>query len=215
LSLPDQKNFAYSYRLAYELAREQLGRVDIGKQCASAGARYDSTTRPALINLDYLNQSYRITLPDVDIKPAESTAEVPISDKILILHYMTLAKGVPLSGRLISFKELPDAGSYFPTFAKRAIEPLVRAFAEEPGRLIATARMLGGIKADYGDGAVTITAFPRVPVTLVLWRGDEEFPPRGSILFDSSISGYLMTYDIIVLCETIAWKLVKSLREEV
>ena len=55
-------------------------------------------------------------------------------------------------------------------------------------------------------------AFPRVPITLVLWRGDDEFPPDGNILFDRSISDYLTTEDVNVLCETIAWTLVKSAR---
>jgi Domain of unknown function (DUF3786) len=42
-----------------------------------------------------------------------------------------------------------------------------------------------------------------VPVTLALWRGDEELTPAGNILFDASISGYLEAEDITVLCETI------------
>jgi hypothetical protein len=52
-----------------------------------------------------------------------------------------------------------------------------------------------------------------VPVTLVLWGGDEEFPARGNILFDDTISGYLSTYDITVLCDAIVWRLVRFLRE--
>ena len=49
-----------------------------------------------------------------------------------------------------------------------------------------------------------------VPVTFVLWKGDEELPPEGNILFDSTISEYLSVEDINVLCEIIAWRLVRS-----
>ncbi|GAI93061.1 unnamed protein product, partial [marine sediment metagenome] len=70
-----------------------------------------------------------------------------------------------------------------------------------------------GHRVDYGDVAVTINAFSYVPITLVLWQGNGEFAPEGSILFDSTISDYLSTYDITVLCETISWKLVKYLKE--
>ena len=76
--------------------------------------------------------------------------------------------------------------------------------------MIAAAEKLGGRRVDYGDIAVTIDAFPRVPVTMVLWRGDAEFPPEGNILFDSTITDYLSAEDINVLCETIAWRLVRS-----
>jgi hypothetical protein len=110
---------------------------------------------------------------------------------------------------LIAYKELPEGASYFPTFAKRTIKPLLDHFGKEPHLLLDVAQKLGGNKAEYGDVAVTINAFSYVPITLVLWHGDEEFAPEGSILFDSTISDYLPTEDINVLCETIAWRLVK------
>jgi hypothetical protein len=69
---------------------------------------------------------------------------------------------------------------------------------------------LGGRDADHGDVSVTINAFDRVPITLVLWRGDEEVPPDGNILFDANVSDYLSTEDVTVLCETIIWKLAKA-----
>ena len=36
--------------------------------------------------------------------------------------------------------------------------------------------------------------------------------PKGSIIFDSNVSDYLSTEDINVLCETIAWRLVRQLK---
>jgi hypothetical protein len=68
---------------------------------------------------------------------------------------------------------------------------------------------MGGQKVEYGDTAITINAFPRVPLTIVLWQGDKEFPADGNIMFDSTITDYLPTEDITILCEVIAWKLVR------
>jgi len=113
---------------------------------------------------------------------------------------------------MATYKELKEGINYFPVFYKRAIKPLVDHFGNEPHRLIDLSRIFGGHKAGYGDTAVTINAFPRVPVTLALWKGDEEFAPEGNILFDSTISDYLTNDDIHTLCETIAWKLVKPLK---
>jgi len=214
LPLPDQKNYEYGYKLAYKLACEQLGKIDnLEQQCLRSGARYQVINSQQVIIVEYLNQRYQVTFPDINISLMDSEAEVPIRDKILVLHYLTLAKGVPISNKLIAFKELPEGASYFPTFSKRSIEPLIAHFGQQPHRLIAAAERLGGHAVDYGDVAVTINGFSRVPVTIVLWQGDEEFPPRGNILFDATISDYLSTYDITVLCETITWRLVKFLRE--
>ena len=214
LSLPKQKNYEYGYNLAYKLACEQLTGVDdLEQQCLRSGARCQVINSQKVIIVKYLNQAYQITLPNIDISLVDGGEEVPIRDKILILHYLTLAKGVPISNKLIAFQELPEGASYFPTFSKRSIEPLIAHFGQQPHRLIDIAERLGGHEVDYGDVAVTISGFSRVPVTIVLWQGDEEFPVRGNILFDATISDYLSTYDITVLCETITWRLVKFLRE--
>ncbi len=213
-SLPNQQNYEYGYELAYKLACEQLAKFDnIEQQCLKSGALCQVIDSQKIIILEYLNQSYQIVFPDIDISLIDSEEEVSIRDKILILHYFTQAKGTPITNKITTFRELPEGANYFPTFSKRAIKPLLDHFGREPERLIAAAEELGGHKVDYGDVAATINAFSYVPITLVLWRGDEEFTPEGSILFDSTISDYLPTYDITVLCETISWKLGRYLRE--
>ena len=214
--MPNQQNYEYGYELAYKLAGEQLAKLDnigIGQQCLKSGARYQVIDSQKIIILEYLNQSYQIVFPDIDISLIDSEEEAPIRDKILILHYLTQAKGTPITNKLITFRELPEGANYFPTFSKRAIKPLLDHFGREPERLIDTAEKLGGHKVDYGDVAVTINAFSYVPITLVLWQGNKEFTPEGSILFDNTVSDYLSTEDINVLCETISWKLVKYLKK--
>jgi hypothetical protein len=214
LSLPEQKNYEYGYKLAYELAGEKLAKVDtVEQQCLNSGARYQVIDSQQLIIIEYLNRSYQITLPDIEISLVGSEEEVPLRNKVLILHYLTRAKGTPLANEVIAYKQLPEGSNYFPTFYKRAIKPLVDHFGRQPQRLIDATKEFGGYKVDYGDLAVTINAFKQVPITLVLWQGDEEFPPEGNILFDATVSDYLSPEDINVLCEIIAWSLVKFLRE--
>jgi hypothetical protein len=215
LSSSEVKDYEYGYGLAYKLAGEQLARLEnIEQQCRQSGAVCDVIDGKTVITLAYLDQQYQVTLPDIEIVLKDSQEGVPLRDKILILHYLTQAKGTPPSGRMIAYKELPEGAVYFPTFFKRAIKPLTDHFGSEPQRLPDFAAMLGGHRVSYGDVAVTINAFSRVPITFVLWRGDEEFSPEGNILFDSSITDYLTTEDINVLCEAIAWRLVKALKAE-
>ena len=210
LTLPDRNVREYAHELADKLAREQLAAIDdIERQCRQSGAQY-IPSKKAII-LDHLNQSYRISFPDGEVS-LTTGGEVTKRDKILILHYFTQAKGTPLSNKTITYKELPNSINYFPVFTKRAIQPIITFFGDQPEQLLKTAEMLGGHKADYGDVAVTINAFSRVSVTFVLWQGDAEFAPEGSIMFDSTISDYLTNDDIHTLCENIAWRLVRLLK---
>jgi len=197
------------FELSYNLAREQLAKInDTEEQCRKSGAQCVGLNK---IIIDYLNQPYHITIPDGEISLTDSKTEVPMKDKILILHYFTLSKGTPPTGILINYKQLPGGVSYFPAFSQRAINPFVKHFGQKPELLIELSAKLGGYKADHGDVSVTIDAFNHVPITFALWKGDDEFPPNGGILFDANISDYLSTEDITVLCETIVWKLVKSI----
>ncbi len=213
LTPPDYKNYEYAYNQSYQLACERLaGIVNLEQQCHNSGAHYQVQDDPQVIVIRYLNQSYQITLPDIKIALVNGAEEVPIRDRVLILHDFNSARGTPVAGRLITFRELPEGVVYFPTFSKRTIKPLLAHFDKEPHLLLEAAEKLGGHNIDYGDTAVTISAFSRVPITIILWRGDEEFAPQGNVAFDATISDYLPTEDITVLCETIAWKLIRSVK---
>jgi len=199
----------HGYELPYKLAREQLSKIsDIQEQCRKSGARY---VRPNEVLINYLNQTYHITIPDVEILLDDSNVEVPLKDKILILHYFNSAKGTPATGILVTYKQLPGGISYFSAFSQRAIAPIVKHFGKNPELLMKVAGKLGGREAEHGDVSVTINAFDHVPITLALWRGDEEFEPSGNILFDANISDYLSTEDVAVLIENLIWKLVKDI----
>ena len=198
----------YGYGLAYQLAREQLSRItDIERHCLRSGAEYLPEKRAVAV--DYINRRYLLGLESAEVSLVAEAGEVPIRDKLLILHYFLQAKGTQTSGRMITYKELKEGASYFPTFAKRAIAPVLNQFGREPARLLDAARFIGGFRADYGDMAVTVPAFSRISLTWVLWAEDAEFPADGSVLFDGNISDYLTNDDIHTLCEIIAWKLVR------
>ncbi len=212
--MPTESNRSrYNLDVAYALACERLARVDIEQQCQRSGAEYQVKGSQRTVTIKYLNQSYLIALPDTDVSLADSAEKVPLRDKILIMHYLILAEGTPLSGEPITLRELPGGNVYYPTFVKRTANRLRDRFGRDAALLVRAGENLGGHRADYGDAAVVIDAFSRVPITLVLWQGDDELPPQANLLFDSTISDYLDTEDVTVLCENLTWKLINSLRE--
>lgn len=139
-----------------------------------------------------------------------SSEDIDLKDRILILHYLITAKGTPNTGKLIGFKQVPGGLFEYASLSREVLAPLLRHFGKEPERLVEAAANLGGSEVGYGDAAVSIKAFPNVPMVIVLWRGDDEFPPNASILFDSTVSDYLSTEDMSVLCERIVEKLAQS-----
>jgi hypothetical protein len=210
-SLPARPVRAFAQDPAYQLACERLASItDIYQQCRKSGARYLPAEKSVII--DHLNRFFRISFTQCEVSSINNDEPVPLRDKILILHYFTGASGMPLSGKLVPYKELQEGTNNYPTFLKKAIEPIVAKFKDEPGQLLEAAATLGGHKSSFGDVSVTIDAFPYVPLTVVLWRGDKGSLPDANIMFDSTIAYYLAKEDITILCEIIAGKLVKLLK---
>ncbi len=213
ISLPDQKNYELAYTLALKLAGEKLaGRENIAEQCRRSGSSYEISGQAMVIYTEFLHRAYRVTLPDITVSLSGGGDEVELRDKVLILHYLERAKGTTLANRLIAYQELEEGAVYYPSFFQRAVKPLVEYFGPTPGRLLSAAEIMGGIKTKYGDASVVIPAFSQVPINIVVWKGDEEFPPNASILFDDTVLDYLSAEDINVLCQTITWRLIKSLK---
>jgi len=102
----------YDLEPAYKLAREKLAEIeDIEQLCLKSGAGYLVTASQKGIAIKYLNQSYQISIPNIEISLTDSQEEVSIRDKVLILHYLLSAKGTPTTNKLIAFKELPGGGN--------------------------------------------------------------------------------------------------------
>jgi hypothetical protein len=162
------------------------------------------------ILVDFIGGRYKVEYPDGNFKPVVgSDSELPIFAQILVLHYLANLTDSTDVGTLISYKELPGGSIYINPFTHRAIDPLVRIFGAKPESLLEAAAHLGGKPNGLGDVGVTIRVFPRIPVTLVLWRADDEFPASGNILFDASAPLILPTEDFAVLASLVVGALKK------
>ena len=68
LLLSTHKDYEYGYESAYKLACEQLAKIeDIKQQCLNSGAQYLAVDSKKVITIEYLNQSYQIALPEVEV----------------------------------------------------------------------------------------------------------------------------------------------------
>ena len=205
-SLPPQNN----YQVAFDSAAEELRNSDLIDRCAKSGATLEKVGNgDFIIKLLYLNRICEIRIPEMRIAYEGSEEDIPVWAKILILHYLNRSKGLVLSASPITFRQVPGGSGYYPAYVKRALSPLVNAFGSDPKLLIEAAKQLGGWENPQGDASVTIPAFPHVPLTIIVWKGDEEFPASANILFDATITENLSTEDIEVLCQMVALKLSK------
>lgn len=196
-----------SFGLALDLAIKKLTILDPKELCKKTGA---SLLDPDQILLPYFSRPYVVNLHSGQIfLQDDPEAEIPLKDRILMLHYLTQAKGTPWTHRLVTYAQIQGGRFYCPAFQKRTIEPILNCFGNQPENLIKVAREFGGEQASYGDASASFYPFPFVKIVIVLWRGDEEVSPNGNILFDKNITDYLSAEDIAVVSETLIWTLIR------
>jgi hypothetical protein len=194
------------YIAARKMAIEKLATESFETICERAG--FDSEDGESL-RVPFLNRDYAIHYPDFEFNDQnDPDREIPIQEQILILHYMMAPKSSLVRGPWVSYREIPGASFYFSAFIKRAIDPLKNVFGHNPENLTKAANFLGGIPIEPGDVGFEFLLFPNVPLQLILYVGDEEFPAEANILFDHSVGEILSPEDIAWLAGMLVYRLI-------
>ncbi|MGD9016204.1 MAG: DUF3786 domain-containing protein [Desulfobacterales bacterium] len=160
------------------------------------------------LNVPFLDRRYRVGYPDFPFDDRDDPERaVPIQEQVLILHYLMGAGAPSPSGQWIAYREIPGAAFYYSAFVKRAIDPLKKGFGGRPERLSALAPRIGGQAVEAGDVGFEFLPLPKVPLQMVLYAGDDEFPPEAGILFDRSVDGYLSPEDAAWMAGMVVYRL--------
>ena len=160
------------------------------------------------ILVPFLNRIYRIAIPGFAFgDTAPEPKDVPIQEQVLILHYLQ-AGGLQFpTGNWIAYREIQGASFYFSAFVKRAIDPLKKTFGANIQGIVQAAEKLGGQAIPAGDAGFEFRLLPRIPIQLILWEGDAEFPPEANILFDETIGDILSPEDVAWLAGMLVYRL--------
>jgi hypothetical protein len=199
------------FREAFRLAADTLASVNLNHVCSLSGSTWLENADGSFgIGLSFIHDELLIlTRPEVEVVRRQNHEPVPLAEKVIVLHYLLTARGDSPGNNLVTFREVPGGAFYYPAFLKRARDPLVRIFGGDPQRLLRCGRQLGAEPVNLGDASVRLTPLPRIPLTLVLWKGDEEFAPEATLLFDRSVGSYLPTEDIAMLSGMVVYRLIR------
>ena len=196
-----------NYETALKIVIKELGALDFAERAEAAGATWLASQGIARIKM--LDRNLHVTASDLDVTDPAG-GKVELWEEILLLHYLLHATGKTPTGKLISYKEIPDGRPYWPNFVARVHKPLLAAFASNPQSLHSAAARFDGVPCDGGDAAVLISALPHVDIIYILYKGDDEFEPQAACLFDETITDYLPTEDITMLAGMTAIKMLKA-----
>jgi hypothetical protein len=162
--------------------------------CRNAMVNYDAATGA------YLLKSFGM---EISVDPGKKVifSQAPDAGLLLdrlgyfsrlsILIYLTSAKNIPLSGRLVQPVNLKGGQVFFRGTHVLPLDKLAVKYGSNAKSFLERGKELGGAQMDYGDASLQLFPFPRIPVVIILWLADEEFPARADFLFDTTCEFHL------------------------
>ncbi len=191
--------------------RDKLKHKDPNVLANHTGAVYmPQNGQRGIFRLNFWGREIQINFPEFNGKFTESGVELNTFDLTMLAYYFDGVKGVPLSGEWIAFKEIPDGMFYAQAFQGYSGNELAKVFQNDLDAFIKANEKLGGKRENFGDAAFSHQILPFVPILVVCWLGDEDFPPSYRILFDSNAHHYLVTDAYAILGSNLTRQLIKA-----
>jgi hypothetical protein len=172
-----------------EKAWEILSGLEQKDVCKRAGVLYDGQSVSYV--LKSFGFDFSISLPKREIKSLSEKAEIFTKRlsyffTISVLSYLVNVKEIPFSGRLIKPENIKGGEFFFKGTHILPLNKVAEKYQSDREGFLAECKEFNGTPLGYGDASVEFLPLPRIPVTLILWLSDEEFPARADFLFDST-----------------------------
>jgi hypothetical protein len=169
---------------------EALRQRDLANLCENSLAR---TCPPDGLLVQFLGEDLLVDMERRGVRRLNASHWELVQEsllELLCLVYLLNAGSQPLSQQMIGPQELRDARFFHGPHELR-VQPLLQRYGNDLDGFTRAAERIGGEVLELADAAYRIWAFPKVPLYYLFWKGDEEFEPRLSILFDRSIEDHL------------------------
>ncbi|HSW35252.1 MAG TPA: DUF3786 domain-containing protein [Candidatus Limnocylindrales bacterium] len=184
-----------SYQTAFDYALSVFRSLDPAIMASNSGTLFDY--EQGVFTVPSFGQRLEVTYPEGKVSFAGTGYAPLLGWRLITINYLARSDGTSLTGHLISYRELENGTIYFKAFQRESIKPLTELMVKYPeGVIRETLHQMDGEISTGSDFTFVCWAMPRFPITIKLWRPDDELPGSANILFDSAANHYLHTEDI-------------------
>jgi len=163
--------------------------IDPAETTARTGAAFDGQR----FELCLLGTKYFITWPEYAITSDKEDAFAlkALPPQTFLLRYLIEGKKVTSKGEYKTFREMPWGELYIQPFTGRCLTRAAFTFGTRVKAFAAACEKMGATKLPSGDAGYELELLPGYTMQIIVWEGDEEFPPNAQILYsDNFISGF-------------------------
>ncbi|MDK2905338.1 MAG: hypothetical protein PWP16_152 [Eubacteriaceae bacterium] len=146
-----------------------------------------------------MGSDYRVSYPDGLVKDNDNQEFNNYKLKTMILRFLMNAKGVRSTGQDMVYRDVSGGNAYFACFEGRCLKRFAFTFNYNPDGLKKAMAAIGAQTLDKGDLSFKFEFVNDMFMTVILWLGDDEFPPAAQILFDKNFESAFSAEDMAVM----------------
>lgn len=148
---------------------------------------------------------YRLAWPvfsvTADVFDAFALDNIPA--QILMMRYVMMGKRAEPLGKFMTYREMPWGTVYLTPFTGRCLTRGAFTFGTRLQAFCVAMEKQGATALSHGDAGYELAALENFSLQVLVWAGDEEFPPSCQILFSDNCAQVFSAEDLAVLCDVL------------
>ena len=145
-----------------------------------------------------LGRTFAIAHPDYAIRALDGGALPPLPTQTFLLRYLLEGRDVTWAGQWKTFREMPWGEMYIKPYTGRVLTRAAFTFGTRIGAFRAAAEKLGAEPVPHGDAGYRFPLIGGYQMQILVWEGDEEFPPNAQILYSDNFAEGFAAEDRVV-----------------
>ena len=148
--------------------------------------------------VNLLGREYAISHPEYAIRPLDGGALPPLPVQTFLLRYLLESKQVAWSGEWKTFREMPWGEMYIKPYTGRVLTRAAFTFGTRVAAFKAACEKLGALPLPNGDAGYQLDLIGDYQMRILVWEGDEEFPPNAQVLYTDNFAQGFAAEDRVV-----------------
>ena len=148
--------------------------------------------------LKLLGQEYAITHPDYAIRALDGGKVPPLPTQTFLLRYLLEGKDVAWHGEWKTFREMPWGELYIKPYTGRVLTRAAYTFGFRTAAMKAAAEKMGAESVKHGDAGFAFDLIGGYKMQILVWEGDDEFPPNAQVLYSDNFAEGFAAEDRVV-----------------
>lgn len=155
--------------------------------------------------LTMLGVAYTLCWPQFSIQAdaPDAFALGNIPAQILLMRYVMSAQPSVSTGKFLTFRETPWGDVYLKPFTGRCLTRAAFTFGTRIDAFRAAMEKMGARRIPHGDAAYEVDFLPELRMQIIVWEGDDEFPPNSQILFSDNFPAAFAAEDLVVCADVL------------